>query len=69
MLLNKCHGVEDFEDKVARHATRMREMTYIYFISVYDKKFGYAKTAGIFVHPVMAENDFSYICELQILRN
>ena len=26
------------------------------------------KTADIFVHPVIAENDFTYIYELQILR-
>jgi len=53
---------------MAGHATRMRDMMYIYFIPVYAQKLSYAEAAGIFVHPVIAENDFSYIYGLQILR-
>ena len=53
---------------MAGHATRMRDTMCVYFISVYAQKLGYAQTARIFVDPVIAENDFSYIYELQILR-
>ena len=68
MPLNKFHESEVEKDEMAGHATRMRDKTYIYFISVYAQKLGYAQTSGIFIHPVIAENDFSYLYELQILR-
>ena len=69
VLLNKCYGGEEVEeDEMAGHVTRVRDTMYIYSISVYAQKLGYAQTAGIFVHPVIAENDFSSIYELQILR-
>jgi hypothetical protein len=43
VLLNKCYGGEEFEEvETAGHATRMRDMIYIYSISVYAEKFGYA---------------------------
>jgi hypothetical protein len=68
-LLNKCYGGEEVEeDEMAGHATRMRDTMYIYSISVYAQKLGYAQTAGIFAYPVISENDFFSICELQILR-
>jgi hypothetical protein len=44
------------------------DTVYIYSISVYAQKLGYAQTAGIFVYPVIAENYFSSVYELQILR-
>jgi hypothetical protein len=69
VLLNKCYGGEEVEEvAMAGHATRMRDTMYIYFISVYAQKLGYAQTAGIFVHPVIAENYFSSVYELQLLR-
>jgi len=59
VLLNKCYGGEEFEkDKMVGHATRMRDMNYIYSMYVYAQKFGYAQTAGTFVNPVMEENNF-----------
>jgi hypothetical protein len=53
---------------MAGHETRMKDAIYIYSISVYAQNLGYAQTAVIFVHPVIADNDFSSIYELQILR-
>jgi hypothetical protein len=53
---------------MAGHAARMRDTMYIFSISIYAHKLGYAQTASIFVHPVIAENDFSSIYKLQIPR-